>query len=177
MQNMETKTVSEAKAMTKKYASIYADIPWEDEAWPFERIIALPVGPAVAAEALMLMWVPMRLVPDGLLLLRAWGFEYGGLLTFRKPKDELDVCWYRSQCENLLVGKRGTVRNCYLLRHTLYEGPDTGRAFKPEGFRTLLSMATDIAFGGELPQLDLFGRYWHERYPEYGREGCDFIEG
>jgi N6-adenosine-specific RNA methylase IME4 len=177
VQNMETKTVSETKVLNKKYAGIYADIPWEDEAWPFERIIALPVGPAVAAEALMLMWVPMRLLPDGLLLLRAWGFEYGGLLTFRKPKDEVDVCWYRSQCENLLVGKRGTVRNCYLLRHTLYEGPDTGCAFKPEGFRTLLSMATDIAFGGELPQLDLFGRYWHERFPEYGREGCDFIEG
>ena len=48
MQNMETKTVSETKVLNKKYAGIYADIPWEDEAWPFERIIALPVGPAVS---------------------------------------------------------------------------------------------------------------------------------
>ncbi|HET6256694.1 MAG TPA: hypothetical protein VFE32_21645 [Puia sp.] len=173
METIEMKR--EEKVLNKKYAGIYADIPWEDEAWPFERILALPVGPAVADEAFLLMWTPMRSLPDGLLLLEAWGFEYAGLLAYRKPTSEVDVCWYRSQCEYLLVGKRGTVKNCYLLRHTLYEGPDIGRGFKPEGFRTLLSMAVDIAFGQGLRELDLFGGYWRERFPEYSGGGCDFL--
>ena len=45
---METKTVSETMVLNKKFVVIYAVITLEDESWPFERIIALPVGQAVA---------------------------------------------------------------------------------------------------------------------------------
>ena len=158
----------------KKYSIIYVDAPWEGKNWSLERVRDLPVEKRVAADALLLLWAPAALLPDLLVVLKKWGFAYAGLLTWKKPVD--DGYWHRAHCEYMLVGKRGTVKNAYLLQHTLYEGALSDGDYKPDAFRVLLLTAGFIAFDEAAPHLDLFGGYWQRFFPEYGKEDWDFWE-
>jgi N6-adenosine-specific RNA methylase IME4 len=138
------------------------------------RVKDLPVGKQAAAVALLVMWTPVPLLPEVLLVLSAWGFDYAGLLTWQKPKD--DGYWHRSNGEYALMGKKGTPRTSHLLRHMIHETPHSDGDYKPDVFRSLLWTAGCLAFGDSAPRLDLFGGYWQKFFPEYDREDWDFWE-
>lgn len=73
-----------------KYDIIYADPPWNeagggkikrgaDRHYPLMRtkeIIALPVMDLAADNAHLYLWVTNNFLPDGLEVMKAWGFEY-----------------------------------------------------------------------------------------------------
>jgi hypothetical protein len=158
----------------KKYPIIYVDAPWEDKTWPIKRVKELPVGKRSAADALLLLWMPVALLPDALVVLKGWEFEYAGLLTWQKPND--DKYWHRSRGEHMLIGKRGIVKTSFLFRHTIFEESPCDGDFKPEGFRHHLLMAGLIAFGESAPHLDLFGGYWKRFFPGYEKDDWDFWE-
>jgi N6-adenosine-specific RNA methylase IME4 len=170
-------TMNETAKEGKKYPIIYVDAPWDSTTWPLERMRGLPLEKWAAPDALLLMWVPVALVPDALLLLEIWKFEYEGLLAWRKPKDDLEGYWFRCDCEFILIGKRGSVKTTYLFRHTLYEGSRSEGSYKPEGFRRLLLDSGCLAFDKVVPHLDLFGAYWQRIFPEYEKKDWDFLEG
>jgi len=161
----------------KKYPVIYVDVPWEDKDCPIERVRGLPVEKWSAQDALMLMWVPVMALPDVLLIMRTWGFDYAGLLVWRRPKDYLEGYWWRSHCEYLLVGKRGAIKADSLIKNTLYEGSYCNKDFRPQGFRALLANAGLFVFSELTARLDIFGGYWLSRFPEYEKENWDFLEG
>jgi len=167
----------ETTNVEKQYPLIYVDAPWESEQWPLEKIRGLPVEKWAAEDALLLMWAPMALVPDALLLLRVWKFDYAGLLMWRKQNENIDAYWFACNGEFLLVAKRGVAKTSYLLRHTIYDGARTEGEYKPEGFRSLLLTAGFICFDKIVPHLDLFGAYWQCIYPEYKKKDWDFLEG
>ena len=85
----------------KKYSTIYADPPWRFqnrtgkvapehkrlnryETMELEDIKALPVETIANDKAHLYLWVPNALLPDGLSVMKAWGFEYKGNIIWEK---------------------------------------------------------------------------------------------
>ncbi|HLZ88100.1 MAG TPA: MT-A70 family methyltransferase [Puia sp.] len=168
-------TVKETNRRGLKYSVVYADVPWGEENWFLDRIRELPVINLVEENALLLLWVPASLVPQGLLVLGEWGFEYAGLLTWRKSPDRVERFPAHSICEYMLVGKLGSVQTDKVLRNMLYEGPETSASYKPQEFRSIFGGAGRYLFGELATFLDVFGKYWQGRYADYETEIWDFL--
>ncbi len=114
----------------KQFATVLADPPWQfinrtGKVAPEHRrltrygtmtlpeIRALPVADSLAPIAHLYLWVPNALLPDGLEVLRAWGFTYKSNLIWHKERkdggsDGRGVGFYfRNVTEILLFGVRG----------------------------------------------------------------------
>lgn len=78
-----------------------------------DDICALPVSSVTSEPAHLYLWVPNALLPDGLRVLAAWGFEYKSNLVWHKVRkdggpDGRGVGFYfRNTTELLLFGTRG----------------------------------------------------------------------
>ena len=89
----------------QKYATIYADPPWRFqnrtgkvapehkrlnryETMELEDIMALPVAQVAAEKSHLYLWVPNALLPDGLAVMKAWGFEYKGNIIWEKVRKD-----------------------------------------------------------------------------------------
>lgn len=78
-----------------------------------DAIADLPVAAHVADRAHCYLWVPNALLPEGLTVLRAWGFEYKSNIVWHKLRkdggsDGRGVGFYfRNVTELLLFGIRG----------------------------------------------------------------------
>lgn len=113
-----------------KFGTILADPPWRFtnrtgkvapehrrlsryETLSFEEIACLPVAEHVAEVAHCYLWVPNALLPQGLEVLAAWGFEYKTNIIWHKIRrdggsDGRGVGFYfRNVTEMLLFGVRG----------------------------------------------------------------------
>lgn len=114
----------------KKYKTIYADPPWQFtnrtgkvapehkrltrySTMKLEDIKALPVADAADDKCHLYLWVPNALLPEGLEVMKAWGFEYKTNLIWEKVRkdgypDGRGVGFYfRNVTEMLLFGIRG----------------------------------------------------------------------
>ncbi len=78
-----------------------------------EEIAALPVGSIVAPTAHLYLWVPNALLPAGLQIMEAWGFQYKTNIIWHKLRkdggsDGRGVGFYfRNVTEMILFGVRG----------------------------------------------------------------------
>ena len=113
-----------------KFQTILADPPWRfinrtGKMAPEHRrlnryatldvpaIKALPVADVVEEPAHLYLWVPNALLPDGIEVLRAWGFEYKSNIVWHKVRkdggsDGRGVGFYfRNVTELVLFGVRG----------------------------------------------------------------------
>lgn len=78
-----------------------------------DDIKALPVAEAAADTSHLYLWVPNALLPEGLAVLKAWGFEYKSNLVWHKIRkdggpDGRGVGFYfRNVTELILFGVRG----------------------------------------------------------------------
>lgn len=78
-----------------------------------QEICALPVAKHLEDRAHCYLWVPNALLPDGLQVLKAWGFEYKSHIVWEKIRkdggpDGRGVGFYfRNVTEILLFGVRG----------------------------------------------------------------------
>ncbi len=111
----------------KKYNTIYADPPWQFqnrtgkvapehkrltryETMTLADIKALPVSEIADSKAHLYLWIPNALLPDGLAVMDAWGFEYKGNVVWEKIRkdgfpDGRGVGFYfRNVTELLLFG-------------------------------------------------------------------------
>jgi N6-adenosine-specific RNA methylase IME4 len=114
----------------KRFATIMADPPWQfvnrtGKVAPEHRrlnrygtmtlpeIMALPVAEAAAPTAHLYLWVPNALLPEGLEVMRAWGFNYKSNIIWHKIRkdggsDGRGVGFYfRNVTEVILFGVRG----------------------------------------------------------------------
>lgn len=117
-------------AKGRKFKTILADPPWRFinrtgkmapehrrlsryDTMKVEEIAALPVEGLAADTAHLYLWVPNALLPDGLRVLTAWGFEYKSNIVWHKLRkdggsDGRGVGFYfRNVTEILLFGIRG----------------------------------------------------------------------
>ena len=114
----------------QRFATILADPPWQfqnktGKVAPEHRrltrygtltlaeIAALPVADITAETAHLYLWVPNALLPEGLLVLQAWGFQYKSNIVWHKIRkdggsDGRGVGFYfRNVTELILFGVRG----------------------------------------------------------------------
>jgi N6-adenosine-specific RNA methylase IME4 len=110
----------------KRFGTILADPPWRTgkvapehrrlaryETMSVKEICALPVADHVLSTAHLYLWVPNALLPDGLTVMKEWGFEYKSNIVWHKLRkdggsDGRGVGFYfRNVTEILLFGVRG----------------------------------------------------------------------
>lgn len=100
-------TIDSFKAYTKgkKYKTIYADPPWQFqnrtgkvapehkrlnryETMTLSEIKQLPVSEAADDKSHLYLWVPNALLPEGLEVMKAWGFEYKTNIIWEKVRKD-----------------------------------------------------------------------------------------
>lgn len=114
----------------RKFKTVLADPPWQFQnrtgkvapehkrlsrygTLTLDDIKALPVAEAAADTAHLYLWVPNALLPDGLAVMQAWGFQYKSNIIWQKIRkdggpDGRGVGFYfRNVTELLLFGTRG----------------------------------------------------------------------
>ncbi|MBR3872946.1 MAG: S-adenosylmethionine-binding protein [Clostridia bacterium] len=114
----------------QQFSTIYADPPWRFqnrtgkvapehkrlaryETMSLDEIKALPVEQIASDKSHLYLWVPNALLPDGLEVMKAWGFQYKGNIVWEKIRkdggpDGRGVGFYfRNVTEILLFGIRG----------------------------------------------------------------------
>lgn len=114
----------------RKFATILADPPWRFQnrtgkmapehrrlsrygTMELEEIKGLPVADVAADPAHLYLWVPNALLPEGLAVMRAWGFDYKSNIVWHKVRkdggsDGRGVGFYfRNVTELCLFGVRG----------------------------------------------------------------------
>jgi N6-adenosine-specific RNA methylase IME4 len=114
----------------RKFGTVLADPPWQfinrtGKVAPehrrlarygtmnLEQISALPVEECLMPTAHLYLWVPNALLPEGLHVLKAWGFNYKSNIVLHKERkdkgsDGRGVGFYfRNVTEILLFGTRG----------------------------------------------------------------------
>lgn len=112
------------------FATILADPPWRFQnrtgkmapehrrlnrygTMDLAEIMALPLPEVTAKTAHLYLWVPNALLPDGLAVMKAWGFDYKSNLVWHKVRkdggsDGRGVGFYfRNVTELVLFGVRG----------------------------------------------------------------------
>jgi len=114
----------------RKFSTILADPPWQFQnktgkvapehrrlsryaTMSLQEISALPVQKVATDTAHLYLWVPNALLPEGLAVLSAWGFQYKSNIVWHKIRkdggpDGRGVGFYfRNVTELLLFGVRG----------------------------------------------------------------------
>jgi N6-adenosine-specific RNA methylase IME4 len=114
----------------RRFTTILADPPWRFtnktgkvapehrrlsrySTMKLEDILALPVGEIAATPAHLYLWCPNALLPEGLAVMKAWGFSYKSNIVWHKIRkdggsDGRGVGFYfRNVTELLLFGVRG----------------------------------------------------------------------
>lgn len=119
-----------SKVGDTKFKTILADPPWQFQnrtgkmapehkrlaryaTMTLADVAALPVANLAEATAHLYLWVPNALLPDGLEVMKAWGFNYKSNIVWYKVRkdggpDRRGVGFYfRNVTEILLFGVRG----------------------------------------------------------------------
>jgi N6-adenosine-specific RNA methylase IME4 len=177
----------------RRFATVLADPPWRflnqtGKVAPEHRrlsrygtmtideIVALPVAAAVATTAHLYLWCPNALLPDGLAVMKAWGFTYKSNIVWHKVRkdggsDGRGVGFYfRNVTELILFGVKG--KNA----RTLAPGRRQVNFMatrKREHSRKPDEQYAIIEACSRGPYLELFARGTRKGWVTWGREARD----
>jgi N6-adenosine-specific RNA methylase IME4 len=185
------------QAMNKRrFRTILADPPWQFTnrtgkmapehrrlsryvTMTLEEIMALPVGAVADEPAHLYLWVPNALVPEGLAVMRAWGFSYKANVVWHKIRkdggsDGRGVGFYfRNVTELILFGVRG--RNARTLapgrrQVNLLATRKREHSRKPDEQYELIEACSPG------PYLELFARGARQGWVTWGDQASDDYE-
>jgi len=114
----------------KRFGTILADPPWQFQnrtgkmapehrrlsrygTMTLDDILAMPVADLAAPRAHLYLWVPNAMLPDGIAVMKAWGFTYKSNIVWHKIRkdggpDGRGVGFYfRNTTELIFFGVRG----------------------------------------------------------------------
>jgi len=185
-----------AFARGRKFKTILADPPWQFQnrtgkvapehrrlsrysTMTLEDICTLPVEGLAADTAHLYLWVPNALLPEGLRVLRAWGFEYKSNLVWHKVRkdggsDGRGVGFYfRNVTEIILFGVRG--KNARTLapgrrQVNMIETRKREHSRKPDEQYELIEACSPG------PYLELFARGERKKWTVWGNQADDSYE-
>lgn len=192
------KTIEDFKQYTigKKYKTIYADPPWQFQnrtgkvapehkrlsrysTMQLEEIKALPVSKVADEKCHLYLWVPNALLPEGLEVMQAWGFEYKTNIIWEKVRkdgmpDGRGVGFYfRNVTEILLFGIRGD-KNRTLdpgrSQVNLIRSIKREHSRKPDEFVNLIERCSSAPF------LEIFARGDRAGWDMWGDQAVDSYE-
>lgn len=180
----------------KKYKTIYADPPWQFSnrtgkvapehkrlnrypTMKLEDIKSIPVSEIADEKSHLYLWVPNALLPEGLEVMKSWGFEYKTNIIWEKVRkdglpDGRGVGFYfRNVTEILLFGIKGDKNRTLqpgrsqvnLLRSIKRE-----HSRKPDEF---ISLIENCSPG---PYLELFARGNRDNWDMWGNQATSDYE-
>jgi len=180
----------------RKFATILADPPWQFQnrtgkvapehkrlsrygTMTLEEILALPVQEATQSTAHLYLWVPNALLPEGLSVMKAWGFQYKSNLIWRKIRkdggsDGRGVGFYfRNVTEIILFGTRG--KNARTLdpgrtQVNYLESRKREHSRKPDEQYKIIEACSPGPF------LELFARGQRSNWASWGNQANDEYE-
>ncbi len=179
----------------KKYRTIYADPPWQFqnrtgkvspehkrlrryETLGLEAIKQIPVAKAADEKCHLYLWVPNALLPEGLEVMKAWGFEYKTNVIWEKVRhdgqpDGRGVGFYfRNVTEILLFGVRGQNNRTLQPGRTqvnLIRSMKREHSRKPDEFIPMIEACSpgpylELFARGTRPEWDMWGDQANEEY-------------
>lgn len=183
-----------ALARGQKFRTVLADPPWRftnrtGKMAPEHRrltrygtmelpeIMALPVSEVVEEPAHLYLWVPNALLPEGLQVMRAWGFEYKSNIIWHKIRkdggsDGRGVGFYfRNVTEIILFGVRG--KNARTLAPGRRQVNLIGTQ-KREHSRKPDELYPVIEACSRGPFLELFARGQRKNWTGWGNQASDY---
>ena len=142
-----------------------------------DEIKALPVSEVAAENAHLYLWVPNALLPEGLEVMRAWGFRYVTNIIWAKRRkdggpDGRGVGFYfRNVTEILLFGLKGHMRTLAAGRSqvNMLETRKREHSRKPDEQYELIESCSPG------PYLELFARYPQEGWTVWGNEASEDV--
>jgi N6-adenosine-specific RNA methylase IME4 len=177
----------------QRFATVMADPPWRFQnrtgkiaperkrlarypTMKLDEICALPVAEHVEDRAHCYLWVPNALLPEGLQVLSAWGFQYKSNIIWHKIRkdgssDGRGVGFYfRNVTEILLFGVRG--KNARTLapgrrQVNLFGTRKREHSRKPDEQYDIIE---SCSWG---PYLELFGRGKRKNWTVWGNQADD----
>ena len=174
----------------KKYKTIYADPPWQFQnrtgkvapehkrlnrypTMKLEDIMKLPVGDVADEKSHLYLWVPNALLPEGLQVMEAWGFEYKTNLIWEKTRKDGEPdgrgvgFYFRNVTEILLFGIKGE-KNRTLdpgrSQVNLIRAMKKEHSRKPEEFIDLIEKCSNA------PYLEVFARGNRDSWDMWGNQ-------
>lgn len=174
----------------KKFQTILADPPWQFQnrtgkmapehkrlnRYPtmgLESIKSLPISQLADEKCHLYLWVPNALLPEGLEVMKAWGFQYKTNIIWEKVRkdggpDGRGVGFYfRNVTEVLLFGVKGTHFRTLDPARTQV---NLVRAQKREHSRKPDEMISLIESCSPGPYLELFARGEREGWTLWGNQ-------
>ena len=178
----------------QQFATILADPPWQFanrtgkmapehrrlkrySTMSLDEICALPVGDISAPCSHLYLWVPNALLPDGLRVLAAWGFEYKTNIVWHKIRkdggpDGRGVGFYfRNTTEIVLFGVKGRMRTLAPGRRQV----NFLSSRKQEHSRKPAHLFSIIEECSPGPYLELFARGRRENWSQWGNQVDDYV--
>jgi N6-adenosine-specific RNA methylase IME4 len=180
-------------AQRSRFATILADPPWQFAnstgkiapehkrlarygTMTLDEIIALPVEQLAEPTAHLYLWCPNALLPEGLTVMKAWGFNYKSNIVWHKIRrdggsDGRGVGFYfRNVTEVLLFGVRG--RNARTLppgrrQVNLLASRKREHSRKPDEQYRIIEACSPGPF------LELFARGTRDGWTTWGNEADD----
>lgn len=183
-----------ARCGEARFHTVLADPPWQFQnktgkvapqhkrlnryvTMALDEISALPVARVTTEPAHLYLWVPNALLPEGLMVMSAWGFQYKANIVWHKVRkdggpDGRGVGFYfRNTTELLLFGIRG--KNA----RTLAPGRrqvNIIRTMKREHSRKPDEQYGVIEQCSPGPYLELFGRGTRKDWITWGNQADEY---
>jgi len=201
MEKLKQKIISEAgvdllaRTAGQSFSTILADPPWQFQnrtgkmapehkrlnrygTMVLDDILTLPVQQLTTDTAHLYLWVPNALLPEGLRVLEAWGFQYKSNLVWHKVRkdggpDGRGVGFYfRNTTELILFGVKG--KNA----RTLAPGRSQVnilRTMKREHSRKPDEMYELVEACSPGPRLELFARGSRPGWTTWGNQADNYF--
>lgn len=142
-----------------------------------DEIKSLPVPSVLAKNAHLYLWVPNALLPEGLDVMKAWGFRYVSNIVWAKRRkdggpDGRGVGFYfRNVTELLLFGVRGSMRTLDPGRSqvNMIETRKREHSRKPDEQYKLIEACSPGAY------LEMFARYPQLGWTAWGDESAENV--
>lgn len=163
---------------------IYADPPWAFNNSGFEQSAASKY-PTLKPEVIenytdetgrqikqlaklkasvLFLWVPEAILPEGLQILKGWGFEYKAQMVWKKDRAPGIGWWVKSKHELLFIGALGSQLHPAIKFDSVFESPVTAHSKKPE----LVYEMIEAMYTG--PYIELFARNTRDGLTSWGNE-------
>lgn len=176
-----------------RFNIIYGDPPWpyrdkrgNDPAWggityptmTLAEIKALDVGSIAAENCGLFLWTTMPFIPDGVEVMRKWGFGYvtTAFVWVKLNPSGVGIYsglgnWTNSNVELVLFGRKGRlIRQARNVKQVL-TCPVGRHSAKPAEVRDRI-----VALLGEVPRVELFAREKAEGWEVWGNEIKNTVE-
>ena len=172
----------------KEYSLLLADPPW-DYGMPNDRsasrmlphnhyptmstadICAMDVQSCVTTDAMLYLWCPASLLPEGLRVMESWGFEYVTNWVWHKSGGKLTCAGGSALAhhELLLVGKRGkglTIASNKARESSVFAAPVTQHSAKP----ALVHERLERLYPSVVNRMELFARNARSGWDVWGNQ-------